>query len=134
MDTVHILCTLRDVGSFIDVLPSDLLPHSITLTSTVIVKADPQTEVGSDKLAVHVRLKSSCAFYIDSYGIVPLVSSIQAFIKRNCRTWDYNRRQLQDLTGNVCDKYICLFALYVDRTYDPKQFISLLNACNAAHR
>ena len=48
-----------------------------------------------------------------------------------CTTWDYNRRQLQGLTSNVCDKYCCLFALYMDRAHTPKQFTSLFDACNA---
>jgi len=94
-----------------DDFPSYLLPQSITRTSTVIVNADPHTEGGSNWLALHFLPKSSSAYYFDTCGIVPLVPSIQAFIKRNCRTWNYNRRQLQSLTTNVCRKYCCLFAL-----------------------
>ena len=125
------LCTLRDISSFFDVLPSDLLPHSITRTSTVIVNADIHTEGGSHSLIVHFRPKSSSAYNFDSNGIVPLVPSIQAIIKRNCTTWDYNRREPQVLTGNVCSKNCGQFALYMDRGYTPKQFISLFDACNA---
>jgi len=88
MDTVQILCTLRDVSSFLDVLPSDFLPQSITRTSTDIVNADPHTEGSSNWLAVLFRNKSSSAYYFDSYGIVPLEPSIQAFIKRSCNTWE----------------------------------------------
>jgi len=36
------LCTLRNISSFLEVFPSDLLPQSIAQTyTTVIVKADP---------------------------------------------------------------------------------------------
>jgi len=121
MDTVQLLCRLRDVSSFLDVFPSDLLPHSITqtTTTTVIINADPHTEGGSLWLGVHFRPKSSSAYYFDSYDIVLLVPSIQEFIKRNCATWEYNRRQLQGLTTDVCEKYCRLF-------------ISLFNACKAA--
>ena len=55
MDTVQILCTLRNVNSFLDVYASDLLPRSITKTCTAIVNADPHTEGGSHCLAVHFR-------------------------------------------------------------------------------
>jgi len=120
MDIVQILCTLRDVSSFLDAFPSDLLPQSITQTTTVIVNADPHTEGGSHWIAVHFRPKSSSVYYFDSYGILPLVPSIQAFIKRNCKTWDYNRRQLQGLTTDVCGKYCYLFALYMDRATRPR--------------
>jgi len=53
MDTVQILYTLCDVGSFLDVFPTDLLPHSITQTSTVNVNADPHTERLLHWLVVH---------------------------------------------------------------------------------
>jgi len=132
MDTVQILCALRDVSSFLDVFPSDLLPQSITRTFTVIVNADPHTEERSHWLGVHFRPKSSSADYFDSYGIVPLVHSIQGFINRNCATWDYNRRQLHGLTTDVCGKYCCLFSLYMDRGYTPQEFTSLFDTCNHA--
>jgi len=77
MDTVQIL---RDVSSFLDVYLSDLLTQSITRTSIAIINADPATERGSHRLAVHFRTKYSSAYYVDSYGILPLVPSIEAFI------------------------------------------------------
>ena len=55
MDTVQILCTLRDFSSFLDVFPSDLLPQSITQTSTVIVNADPENQVRAQRNQVRVR-------------------------------------------------------------------------------
>jgi len=48
------------------------------------------------------------------------VLEILAFVKRNYTTKDLNRRQLQSPTGNVCGKYCCLFALYLDRGYIPQ--------------
>jgi len=44
MDTVQILCTLRNVNFFFDVYASELLPRSITKICTAIVNADPLTE------------------------------------------------------------------------------------------
>ena len=116
MNTLQILCTLRNVKSFLDVYASDLLPRSITKTCTVIVNADPHKKGGSHWLAVHFRLKSSYAYYFDSYGIVPFVPD---FVQQNSTTWDRNKRQLQSLTSDVCGKYCCLFALYMDRATLP---------------
>jgi len=85
MDTVQILCTLPDVNSFLGVSPDDLLLQSITRNSiTLIINSDPHAERGSHWLAVHLRPKSSSAYYFDSYGIIPLVPHIQAFMKRSC--------------------------------------------------
>ena len=125
MDTLQILCTLRNVNSFLDVYASDILPRSITKTCTSIVNADPHTEGGSHWLAVHFRPKSLYAYYFDSYGIVPFVPDILAFVTRNCTTWDRNNRTLQSLTSDVCGKYCCLLALYMDRGYTPQQFVAL---------
>ena len=128
MDTLQILCALCDTKSFAGVYPSDLLPHSIAHACTVIINADPHTEKGSHWLAVHFQPKSSSAYYFDSYGMPPtLVPAIHTFIRRNCTVWDYNKRQLQGLTSNVCGKYCCLFALYADRRYDPRHIIDLLD-------
>jgi len=125
MDTSQILCTLRNVKSFLDVYASDLLPHTVTKTCTVIVNADPHTKGGSQWLTVHLRPKSSYAYYFDSYGIVPFVPDIVDFVQRNSTTWDRNKRQLQSLTSDVCGKYCCLFALYMDRGDSPQQFVAL---------
>ena len=92
MDTLQILCTLRNVKSFLDFYASDLLPRSITKTCTVIVKADHHTKGGSHWLAVHFRPKSSYAYYFDSYGIVPFVPDIVDFVQRNSTTWDHNKK------------------------------------------
>ena len=74
MDTIQILCRLHDVNSFLDFFASDLLPHSVTRACTLIINADPQTEGGTHWLAIRLTPRSSCAYYLDSYGIVPLVN------------------------------------------------------------
>ena len=110
MDTLQILCTLREVTSFLDVFPSYLLPSSrpILKTRTLIVNADPHIEGGSHWLAIRLTPCSSSVNYFDSYGIVPLVPSIQAFLHQNCTTREYNKRQQQGLASNDCGQYCCL--------------------------
>ena len=105
MDTKQILCTLRNVRSFLGVFPSDILPQPVSQSGTVIINADPHTENGSHWLAVLFRPKSASAYYFDTYGFVPLVPDIQAFIRRNSTVSNYNKRQLQGLTSNVCGNY-----------------------------
>jgi len=124
---LQILCTLRNLISFLDVYATHLRPRSFTKTFTVIGNADHHAKGGSQRLAIHFRPKSSYAYYFDSYDIVPFVPDILAFVKHNCTNWDRNRRQLQSLPSDVCGKYRCLFALYMDRGYTPKQFVALFN-------
>jgi len=115
METVRLLCILRDVSSLVDFYPSDLMPQSITQTTTVIVNFEPHTQGSSRWLAVHYQPKFSSAYYFESYCNLPLLPSVQAFNKRNFRTWDFKRRHLQDMTTNVCGTYCCPFALHIDR-------------------
>jgi len=75
------------------------------------------TERVSHWLAVHFRPKSSSAYYFVSYGIVSLVPSIQAFTKRICTAWDYNKRVLEGLKSDAYEKYCCLCTLYIDWCY-----------------
>ena len=84
MDILQILCTLRDVTSFLDEFPSDLLPSSCPILQprTLIVNADPHTDGGSHWLATRLTPRYLSAYYIDSYGILPLVPAIQiSYIK-----------------------------------------------------
>ena len=136
MDTFHILCTLRDVTSFLDVSPSDLLPlsRSILKPCTLIVNANPHTEGCSHWLAIRLTHHSSSVYYFDSYGILPLVTAIQTFLHQTCTTWEYNKRQLLCLTSDFCGQYCCLFALYMDRGYTPPQFIPLFAGRSNADR
>ena len=128
MDTVQIQCTPQNVKSFLGVFPSDLLPKSISRSGSVIINADPHTERGSHWLAIHLEPRPSSAYYFDSYGLFLLVHSIRSFLRRNCTVWDYNVTRLQGLISTVCGHYCCLFDLYTDRGYTPKQFVALFNA------
>ena len=132
MDTRQIMCCLRYVISFLGFFPSDLLPQpSITLCDTLIVNTDPHTENGSHWLAIHFQSRSLSSYYFDSYGLPPFIPSVQSFIRSNCSVWDYNSIQLQGPTNTVCGKYCCLFVLYMDRGYTPKQFVGLLATATA---
>jgi len=114
METVQMLCTLRVVDSFLDVFASDLLSRLFAKFCTDIINVDTHTEVGSHWLAIHFRAKSTGENYFDSYGIVTLVPVILEFIRLNYTTWDDKGGKLQGLKSDVCSKYCCLLALYMD--------------------
>ena len=125
MDTVQIICALKNVKSFLGVYPSDLLPHSIhQQRGTVIINTDPHTQEGTQWFANHFQPKSSTAFYFDSYG-PPSELNILSFLKRNFTVWNYNTTSLQGPTRVVCGHYCCLFVLYMDEGYTAQQFVRL---------
>ena len=130
MDTVQIICSLKNVRSFLGVYPSDLLPHSIhEQTGTIILNTDPHTQEGTHWLAFHFQPKSSTAFFFDSYGQPPPSDlNILTFLKRNYTVWNYNTTSLQGPTSVVCGHCCCLFALYRDEGYTPQQFVRLFTS------
>jgi hypothetical protein len=124
MDTGQIICCLRDVGSFLGIFPSDLLPkYPFARPGTLVLNTDRHTESASHCLAIHLQPRSSIAYSLDSYGLPPLIPSIQTFINRICNVWDYNSVKLQGTNKAVCGKYCCLFALFMNKVYSPQQFI-----------
>jgi len=123
MDTVLIICTLKDITTFRGVYPSDLLPPSIQ--SGTVTKADPHTREGSHWLAINFNSPLSAAFYFDSYGRAPSGQNILSFLKRNCAVWSYNTSSPQGPTSVVCGLYCCLFARYIDRGITLQQFVQL---------
>jgi len=134
IDTVLIQNVLEGLNSFLGVYASNLLPLSIAHTSTIIVNTDPHTEPGTHWQAIyfHHPHRSSGGYFFDSYGRYPHIPSILDFIRRHCTVWQYNRTQLQGLTTTVCGEYCCLFDLYMDRDYTPKQFEGLFAAASDA--
>jgi len=60
--------------------------------------------------------------YLPNYSCHP------NFLRRNRNVWKHNTVQLQGLTSTVCGQYCCLFTLYMDREYTPKQFIGFFTA------
>jgi len=127
MDTVQIVCTLKDISTFRGVYTSDLLPTSIQ-SGTVIINADPHTREGSHWLAIHFNSPLSAAFYFDSYGCAPSDLNILSFLKRNRTVWSYNTSSLQGPTSVVSGHYCCLFARYMDRGITPQQFVQMFTA------
>ena len=131
MHKMQIRCTLRDVPSFLGVYPSDIRPPSITRSANLIVNTDTHTSKGTYWLAIHVQPRFYSVYFLDSYGLPPLIPSILTFLRRACSVYEYNTIQLQGCTSSVCGEYCCLFALYIHRGYTPRQFVGLFDAATA---
>jgi hypothetical protein len=94
MDTAQILCKLRDVGSFLGVFPSDLLPHLFTLPGMLIIYTDGHTQSGTHWHAINIQLASYTSFYVVPFGLLPsavVAHFIPDSLRRNCAVFDHNR-------------------------------------------
>ena len=120
MDTRNILCTQRYIYSFlylplwfIIIVTSSPEPYT---SSTMPIPNQREFLTGEPYLLHHTLRVHTSLIHM---AFVPLVPSIQSFIRGNCTTWDYTKRQLHGLSSDVCSQYCRLLALYTCRGYTP---------------
>jgi hypothetical protein len=127
MNTLQIQHALQNVANFGGVFPSDMLPSKFNRPTTFIVNLDPHNKPGSHWVAVTFRDKYS-AWYFDSYGLPPIVESLERFLRRNTVHYTYNQRQLQSISSDICGQYACLYTVYVcSKSYNMKGFTTIFN-------
>ena len=131
MDMAQILCTLRNVKTFLRVFLSDCLPHSFKRSSSIIINA----ERGWHWLVIHFETRSSSAYYFDSYRI-PLThySNHPSILETQL-----HRLGLQCVRAAWSDQHgprpnLLPIALYMERGYTPKQFVGLFTLEMAARQ
>jgi len=94
--------------TFEGVFASDRLPKFSDLKSALVLNFDPITRPGSHWVAIYVD--NGVGEYFDSYGEAPFIDHFLNFLKQNCRTWNYNKKELQALDSDVCG-YYCIWFL-----------------------
>ena len=77
-----------------------------------IFNVDDSKKIGSHWLAVFVDDKSR-GYYFDSYGLPPLVPNIAHTLRKNCKTFQFNDRQLQSDFSSVCGDFCLMFLYYM---------------------
>lgn len=75
--------------------------------SVIIVNLDKSNSVGSHWCAIYFD-KDNGAFWFDSFVFYSLKIEIVKFLNRNARKWNYNKRQLQSFSTDVCGQAVCV--------------------------
>jgi len=71
MEKMQILCTLKDVPSFLTVYPSDILPPSVTRYATLIINTDSHTAKERTGYLCISNRDPFQTIISDSYGLTP---------------------------------------------------------------
>jgi hypothetical protein len=99
-------CKLSTI--FEGVYASDRLPAFCGSSDTALVmNMDPSNRGGSHWVCIFIQ--NGRGEYFDSYGMAPPLEEFVNFLKRNCKSWTYNREGLQSLDSNVCGHYCIWF-------------------------
>lgn len=108
----------RDIERFIDgdiicrasfqgVFSRDTLPPNPRL---LICNTDPSYKPGQHWIAIYV---DDCGRgeYFDSFGMAP-DCDFKQYMDEHCRSWMYNKRQLQSLISSFCGYYCCFYCMF----------------------
>jgi hypothetical protein len=118
--------TKRDSAQFIGVFSSDKLPTKIKYPVALIVNTAPSTNPGDHWIAIYIT-RNRDGYYFDSFGRPPTVSSIISFLKKNCKTIDFNTKQIQHLKSIKCGQFSALYLKYRISGGSSQNFLSLFN-------
>ena len=94
---------------FRGVYASDNLPVLMSgVPHAFILNLDKQNQPGTHWCAIFISPHGHLT-YFDSFGLPPLVPSIQNFIRKNSLTFNYNRLIIQDVFSTTCGLYAVYF-------------------------
>lgn len=111
MNTRQLLAALPATNVTIGgVFPADKIPWKWTRPCAIIANTDDSTKAGTHWIAMYLS-HDGRGTYFDSYGVPPRDLRFIRCLRRNCRSYQCNRKQLQCLTTSVCGHY-CIVVLY----------------------
>jgi hypothetical protein len=85
--------------------------HIKKYPAAFIVNLDTRKQSGSHWVAIFVT-KNKIASYFDSFGLRPNNKHIMKFLRKTCKTFRYNKDQLQSINSTVCGLYCIMFILF----------------------
>ena len=98
-------CNLATI--FEGVFPSDCIPNFCDSKMALVANFDERSRPGSHWIAMYIE-NGHCE-YFDSYGRPPNIGHFINFIKRNSKTYSFNKDDLQALDSDVCGYYSIWF-------------------------
>ena len=105
----------------------DLLPiKKFKRPSSIICNTDNSNGPGVHWVAIWLP-KNGKAEYFDSFGIKPLNTEIEIFLKMNGIKYEFNPKQIQSSKSNSCGKFCILFILFRSRKILFKNFLNLFS-------
>ncbi|XP_043285728.1 titin homolog [Venturia canescens] len=90
------------------VFPADEIPRTWTRPAGIIVNTDEHSKPGEHWVAMYVDRNGS-GWYFDSYGLPPIIPQHLERLRRNCKFFRFNVKQLQSDSSDVCGQFCFIF-------------------------
>ena len=92
------------------VFPLDRIPTPTGRPKCIIINLDPGSKPGSHWVAIYIDREGFGDFF-DSYGHPPQKREIRNYLKKYCKDWTFNEKQIQSNFSSACGQY-CIYFLY----------------------
>lgn len=110
-------------GMFCGVFASDTLPRSVShFPACFIVNTDPIRKSGTHWQAIFID-KDRRGEFFDSYGMAPYIRDHVIFLDKMCKSYKYNRQDLQSIDSAVCGQYCVMNLLFKAHGYTLNYFL-----------
>jgi hypothetical protein len=110
MNTAEIEEFLKTSEGFQGVFSSDRLPEEPKL---LVCNTDPHHRPGEHWICINVDVQGR-GEYFDSLGQPPS-ETFKHYLNEHCRSWTFNKRQLQSILSRFCGHYCCFYCVFRSR-------------------
>lgn len=125
MDSLEILEALRMLtGNTVGVFASDRVPLVWTPPTAIVSNTDDHTRPGTHWVAFHVT-PTGQGSYFDSFGFPPLIDHHKRCLRRNCGRYEWNKRQLQSFSSDVCGQFCIMFVYCMAAGFSLSNFVDI---------
>ena len=128
MNSLEILKNLSQIHAHtVGVFPADQIPRVWTKPTAFVFNTDDHTRPGMHWVAVYVN-SSNIGYYFDSYGMPPFVPEHINRLRKNCKHFRWNVKQLQSETSDVCGQYCIMFLQNMSNGISMRVFLDNFSA------
>jgi len=102
----------RHVRSFDGVYSRNNLPQHPG-PKLLVANTDTSDDPGQHWIAISVDRRGNGQFF-DSFGRPP-TGTFRHYLNKHCRTWTYNKIQLQSAASELCGQYCVVWCVFISR-------------------
>lgn len=108
------------------VYPADKIPKVWPKPAAIVANTDGSNKPGQHWIAMYVD-RDGRGWYFDSYGLPPIIPQHLSGLRRNCKFFRCNTKQLQDANSTVCGQYCVVFLHFMSVFASPGRFLALFH-------